>query len=146
MSLREPVLLANSLTKVYRRGREEIRALDNVSFAIEHGQFAAITGPSGAGKTTLLNILGCMDTPTSGKIILLEITWPVRSMQRDGSGVVRTAFGHDQDVRANSIDLISHRVAVTVVKREQTEHGRHAERDTCRGDSGPQGAPRPLTP
>jgi putative ABC transport system ATP-binding protein len=75
MSLREPVLLANSLTKVYRRGREEIRALDNVSFAIEHGQFAAITGPSGAGKTTLLNILGCMDTPTSGtlKIVGREV-------------------------------------------------------------------------
>jgi len=68
MSIREPVIVAESVAKIYRRGREEIRALDNVSFAIVRGEFAAITGPSGAGKTTLLNILGCMDTPTSGAL------------------------------------------------------------------------------
>jgi len=68
MSLREPLIVANSVAKIYRRGREEIRALDNVSFAIDCGEFVAITGPSGAGKTTLLNILGCMDTPTSGTL------------------------------------------------------------------------------
>jgi putative ABC transport system ATP-binding protein len=68
MSIREPVIVAESVAKIYRRGREEIRALDNVSFAIARGEFAAITGPSGAGKTTLLNILGCMDTPTSGAL------------------------------------------------------------------------------
>ncbi len=68
MSIREPLIIANSVAKIYRRGREEIRALDNVSFAIAGGEFVAITGPSGAGKTTLLNILGCMDTPTSGAL------------------------------------------------------------------------------
>ena len=68
MSMGEPVIAADSVAKIYRRGREEIRALDNVSFAIARGEFVAITGPSGAGKTTLLNILGCMDTPTSGAL------------------------------------------------------------------------------
>ena len=68
MSIPEPVIVASAVAKIYRRGREEIRALDNVSFAIPRGEFVAITGPSGAGKTTLLNILGCMDTPTSGTL------------------------------------------------------------------------------
>jgi len=68
MSVREPLIVADTLARVYRRGREEIRALDNVSFDIARGEFVAITGPSGAGKTTLLNILGCMDRPTSGAL------------------------------------------------------------------------------
>src|SRR5882762_9878544 len=56
-----PVVSAVGLTKTYRRGREEIRALDNVAFEIGRAEFVAITGPSGAGKTTLLNLVGCMD-------------------------------------------------------------------------------------
>ena len=70
MSIRESLIVAISVAKIYRRGREEIRALDNVSFAIACREFVAITGPSGAGKTTLLNILGCMDTPTSGTLTI----------------------------------------------------------------------------
>ncbi len=62
------VVTAIALKKTYQRGREEVRALDNVSFEIAPGEFVAITGPSGAGKTTLLNILGCMDTPSSGTL------------------------------------------------------------------------------
>lgn len=54
--------------KVYRRGAEEVRALDGVSFQIEKGEFVAVTGPSGAGKSTLLQLLGAMDRPTSGHI------------------------------------------------------------------------------
>jgi putative ABC transport system ATP-binding protein len=59
---------ATALTKVYQRGREQIRALDHVSFEIRRGEFVAITGPSGAGKTTLLSLIGCMDAPTSGTL------------------------------------------------------------------------------
>lgn len=62
------VIDAIQLSKTYRRGREEVRALDGVSFAIASGEFVAITGPSGAGKTTLLNLLGCMDAPTGGTL------------------------------------------------------------------------------
>ena len=63
-----PVIQAETLIKTYQRGREEIRALNGVSFEIARGEFAAITGPSGAGKTTLLHLLGCMDAPTSGTL------------------------------------------------------------------------------
>src|SRR5438445_2087967 len=66
-----PALIeAVGLTKVYRRGMEEVRALDGVSFTVRIGEFAAIVGPSGAGKTTLLHLLGCMDAPTSGSLTL----------------------------------------------------------------------------
>jgi putative ABC transport system ATP-binding protein len=61
---------AHALTKIYRRGCEEVRALDNVSFEAREGEFIAVVGPSGAGKSTLLNILGCMDAPTSGTLRL----------------------------------------------------------------------------
>ena len=63
-----PVVSAIGLSKTYRRGGEEVRALDGVSFEIGQGEFVAVTGPSGAGKTTLLNIIGCMDAPTSGTL------------------------------------------------------------------------------
>lgn len=62
------VARAESLTKVYRRGAETVRALDEVSFELAAGEFVAVVGPSGAGKTTLLHMLGCMDRPTSGRL------------------------------------------------------------------------------
>jgi putative ABC transport system ATP-binding protein len=65
-----PLLEAVNLTKVYPRGREEVRALDGLSLCVEAGEFLAIVGPSGAGKTTLLSLLGCMDTPTAGRLRL----------------------------------------------------------------------------
>jgi len=63
-----PLIAARGLSKRYRRGREEVRALEDVSFEIYAGQFVAIVGPSGSGKTTLLNLLGCMDEPSSGTL------------------------------------------------------------------------------
>ena len=66
-----PVISAVDLKKVYRRGREEVRALSGATFEIQPGEFVAIVGPSGAGKSTLLNLVGCMDAPTSGSLRLL---------------------------------------------------------------------------
>ena len=58
------------VTKVYRMGEVEIRAVDGIDFEINRGEFVVIVGPSGAGKTTVLNILGGMDSASSGKVIV----------------------------------------------------------------------------
>ena len=65
-----PIVRAKGLTKLYQRGREQVRALDGVSFTVERGEFVAVVGPSGSGKSTLLNLVGCMDAPTSGSLEL----------------------------------------------------------------------------
>ncbi len=64
------ILKVENLSKIYGQGDNEVRALDNVSFSVEKGQFLAIIGPSGSGKSTLLHILGGVDRPTSGKVFL----------------------------------------------------------------------------
>lgn len=64
------MIRAENIVKKYIVGETEIRALDGMDFTVEEGQFAVILGPSGAGKTTLLNLIGGMDTLTSGKLIV----------------------------------------------------------------------------
>lgn len=64
------ILRVEHLTKVYGKGDNIVRALDNVSFGVEKGQFVAIIGPSGSGKSTLLHILGGVDKPTKGKVYM----------------------------------------------------------------------------
>jgi putative ABC transport system ATP-binding protein len=92
-----PVLAAEKLRKVYRRGAEEIAAVDGVDISVAEGDFVAVVGPSGSGKTTLLNVLGCLDSPTSGKLLVAGRTvfegrrgLPESSLTR----IRREAFGY----------------------------------------------------
>src|SRR5437763_11514572 len=65
-----PLVELRNVSKVYKLGEEEIRALDDVTLDIEAGEFISIIGPSGSGKSTLMHILGCLDSPSKGTIQL----------------------------------------------------------------------------
>lgn len=92
-------VVARGLGKSYPRGREVVTALRDASFEIWPGEFVAIIGPSGSGKTTLLNLLGCMDTPTSGTLHLdgrdaARLSEAERTqLRRDRLGFVFQHFG-----------------------------------------------------
>ena len=64
------ILRVENLTKIYGKGSTEVKALDNVSFSVQKGEFVAIVGASGSGKSTLLHLLGGVDRPTSGKVYI----------------------------------------------------------------------------
>lgn len=88
------IVRVESVSKHYRLGDQDVKALTNVSLAIEPGVFLAIAGPSGSGKSTLLNIIGCIDTPTSGRVII------------DGHDVSGRTPDQLADLRARTIGFI----------------------------------------
>ena len=89
-----PILVARDLTKVYRRGSSEVRAVDGISLDVEAGELMAIMGRSGSGKTTLLDLLGCLLRPTSGE---LEI---------DGRSVIGASDGELAAIRRERVGFI----------------------------------------
>jgi ABC-type lipoprotein export system ATPase subunit len=68
-----PLIQLDNVSKTYRAGDISVPALDGVSLDIAAGEFVAIMGASGSGKSTLMNLLGCLDTPTSGRYLLSGI-------------------------------------------------------------------------
>lgn len=75
------------LVKIYELGEEKVHALNGVNLTVDHGEYLAVMGPSGSGKSTLMNIIGCLDTPTSGRYILDGT--PVETMSDDELAAIR---------------------------------------------------------
>jgi putative ABC transport system ATP-binding protein len=88
------IIRLDHVSRVYRMGESEVKALDDVSLAIASGEFAAIMGPSGSGKSTMLNVLGCLDTPSSGRYVL------------DGEPVENLSEDRLADVRQRKIGFV----------------------------------------
>lgn len=70
MKLNMEILKVENLCKVYGKGENEVKAVNNISFSVEKGEFVAIVGSSGSGKSTLLHLIGGVDRPTSGKVYI----------------------------------------------------------------------------
>ena len=82
-----PLIVMNELTRVYDLGPQQIFALNGVNLTIEQGEYVAIMGPSGSGKSTLMNIIGCLDTPTSGSYLLDGVS--VETLNDDELAAIR---------------------------------------------------------
>jgi len=91
---RPPLILMEDIRKTYRMGSETIHALNGIDLRVDHGDFVAIVGPSGSGKSTLMNVMGCLDTPTSGKYLL------------DGADVTRLSDNRLAEIRNRKIGFI----------------------------------------
>ena len=85
-----PLVQLSGVTRVYGTGEAAVRALDGINLAIPKGAFIAIMGPSGSGKSTAMNILGCLDTPTSGSYQFLG--HQVGQFDRDQRALLRRAY------------------------------------------------------
>jgi putative ABC transport system ATP-binding protein len=98
LSDKDHVIVTVGLTKEYPFGETTIKAINGIDFALERGDYATIVGPSGSGKTTFLNLIGSIDTPTSGEIYfdgkkISEMTGTeVRNLRRTKVGFVFQAF------------------------------------------------------
>lgn len=84
------MLVMKDIYRIYGAGSTEVRALDGVSLDIGSGEFVAVMGPSGSGKSTCMNILGCLDTPTSGDYLFRGVN--VSSLKRDELALLRRHF------------------------------------------------------
>ncbi len=85
-----PLIAFEGVAKVYGAGEGEVRALDEVDLVIRDGEFVAIMGPSGSGKSTCMNIVGCLDTPTSGHYLFRGVD--VGTLSRDQRALLRRNY------------------------------------------------------
>ncbi len=114
------------IKKIYRMGEVEISAVDGISFSIEKGEFVIIVGPSGAGKTTVLNILGGMDTASSGQVIVdgADIaSYSARKLtgyRRDDVGFVFQFYNLVQNLTAKENVELAAQICKNPLDAEQT--------------------------
>jgi len=97
MNGQEWALEATGITKIYKRGSEDIPALNEISLQIRWGEFVSFVGPSGSGKTTLINILGCLDNATAGSLVLCGKTIFTEShklSETELTRIRRSVFGY----------------------------------------------------
>ena len=85
-----PLVELRGVVKTYGSGDAEVRALDGIDLSIERGEFVAIMGPSGSGKSTAMNIIGCLDTPTTGEYLFDGVA--VQSVTREQRTLLRRNF------------------------------------------------------
>lgn len=90
----DPVIELKDVCKVYRMGEVDVAALDGVSLKVNRGEFLIIVGPSGSGKSTIMNLVGCLDLPTSGDVLL------------DGQNIARLRESQLAEIRGRTIGFI----------------------------------------
>jgi putative ABC transport system ATP-binding protein len=107
-----PLLEAHEIHKTFREGREEVRVLNGISLSLERGEIVALEGPSGSGKTTLLSILGCILTPSEGRVVV------------DGHAVDAHADGRLPAIRRRSLGFVfqQYNLFPALTARENVEY------------------------
>ena len=110
MADRPPLIEFRDVAKIYGQGEAEVRALDGASFKIDAGDFVAIMGPSGSGKSTAMNLIGCLDSPTSGDYLFNGV--PVASLDQDQRALLRRNYlgfvfqGYNLLARTTALDNV----------------------------------------
>ena len=113
------LLELKNISKIYG----DLKALDNVSLHVDQGEWVAIMGPSGSGKSTMMNIIGCMDKPTKGEVLL------------DGVDISKESSKNLTDIRRDKIGLIFqqfHMVNYLTAAENVTGHPQSSQTDTGR--------------
>lgn len=100
------ILELQAISKKYQMGRVFVPAVKDISFAVEKGEFAAISGPSGSGKSTLLNIIGLIDLPSSGKVIIDGIDVYGDAALPEGNKIPRNIDKHITKIRGAHLSFI----------------------------------------
>ncbi len=107
----EPALIEfREISKIYGHGQAEVRALNGASFKIAVGDFVAIMGPSGSGKSTAMNLIGCLDSPTSGEYLFNGV--PIASLDQDQRALLRRNYlgfvfqGYNLLARTSALDNV----------------------------------------